>query len=714
MPETIELDGKSHLWTKELQGRGTPVISGDTLFAWGYRGEETDLIEVLLCADAKTGEVKWEREFSDFLSDIIYDRYSIGAPTVDADTGNVYLMTSPGLLMCLDPSSGETIWQHSMGETFGRLTFPNGRTGAPTINGETVIVNVISANWGAEGPPKNRFYAFDKHTGNLAWSSSPGMGSPFLKDSSFSSPVFDFDDQGRRVFYAGIGSGAVVCVNAMTGDPIWRYQVAVGGINCTPVVYKDRVIATHGVENLDSSKKGRMFAINRFSTPSPVDGATPALPPESEVWRQDIFMFTSSPILVGDRAYQIDHGGELHCIDAQSGKELWHKKLGTDQIHASPTYGDGKLYVPMNDGSFYILKPHDTGAEVLSKVQLEGSCLGAPAIWNGRVFVFTTAKLYAFGFTEDKADLPSWPTFKAPAAGEAVALQANPSEVLLRPGNSASFDVTSIDKNGFAVKQVDNVKWDNFIPPTAKVKALMDAEFDSTGNLVASLDAKPSAGAYKATAGDLSGTIRGRVLSNLPIREDFESFDLTEKAADGADFAYPPLPWIGARFKWEVREQDGSKVFAKTLERLILQRAITFIGDPGLSNYTVQADIMTDGNRRLKSEVGLINQRYIIVMKGNHREIEINSNHERIKHPVPFSVTPNVWYTMKTRVDVNDDGSGVIRAKVWKRDEAEPEAWTIEYTHKHAHKQGAPGIFGFSPQGSFSVFVDNIQVTKNE
>ena len=40
--------------------------------------------------------------------------------------------------------------------------------------------------------------------------------------------------------------------------------------------------------------------------------------------------------------------------------------------------------------------------------------------------------------------------------------------------------------------------------------------------------------------------------------------------------------------------------------------------------------------------------------------------------------SPNVWYHLKTRVDVAADGSGVIRAKVWKKGDAEPEAWTIE------------------------------------
>ncbi len=715
LPEEWEPNGTNHLWTKDLMGRGTPVAANGRVYAWGYRGEQADLVEVLMCVDAETGELIWERQFADFLSDIIYDRYSIGAPTIDPDTGNVYLMTSPGLLICFDADTGKTIWQHSMGETYGRLTFPNGRTGAPAIDGDLVVVNTISTNWGAEGPPRNRFYAFDKRSGKQVWSSTPGVGPPYLKDSSFSSPCFAWDNEGRRVFYAGIGSGAVVCVNALTGKPIWRYQVAIGGINCTPVVTNDRVIATHGVENIDSSKKGRLFAINRLAKPSPADAGAPILGKDAELWHQSIRMFTSSPVLVEDRVYQIDHGGELFCLDANDGRIFWHKKLATDQIHASPTWGDGKLYVPMNDGSFYILRPSDGGADVLSKVQLEGNCLGAPAIWDGKVYVFTNQKLYAFGRRGHSQHLPPKPTAEQkPTPGKAVALQILPSEVLLRPGQKVDFEIRKIDARGIVVGKASRPRWEKYIPPTAKVKARMDADFNEAGELVARPDARPSAGAFKATAEGLFGTIRGRVLPELPTGEDFESFELTHTAADGGRFAYPPLPWIGARFKWEVREQDGSKVFAKTLDRLILQRAFTYIGDANQSNYTLRADVMTDGNRRLKGEVGLINQRYIIVLKGNHRQIEINSNQERIKHAVRFHVLPKVWYRMKTRVDVEPDESGWVRGKVWKRDAPEPAEWTIEFKHSHVHKQGAPGVFGFSPQNKFRVFVDNIVITPND
>jgi hypothetical protein len=152
----------------------------------------------------------------------------------------------------------------------------------------------------------------------------------------------------------------------------------------------------------------------------------------------------------------------------------------------------------------------------------------------------------------------------------------------------------------------------------------------------------------------------------------------------------------------------------KTLSPVFFQRATTFIGSDEMKNYTVQADMMTEGNRRMKSEVGLINQRYLITLKGNSNEIEVSSNQERLKVAAPFPVAAKTWYTLKTRVDLSADGSGVIKGKAWAKGSPEPDAWTIEVPHKIAHPQGAPGLFGFALQGKQTVYVDNIQVTPNK
>ncbi len=242
----------------------------------------------------------------------------------------------------------------------------------------------------------------------------------------------------------------------------------------------------------------------------------------------------------------------------------------------------------------------------------------------------------------------------------------------------------------------------------------MNGAFNEQGELVAGQGAGPSAGAFEASLGDLRGYIRGRVMPNLPLHEDFESFTLSEtNRADGQPFAYPPLPWIGARFKFEVREKDGSKVLAKTIDNRFFQRATVFIGTPDLHEYTIQADVMSDGNRRKMSDVGIINQRYLIVLKGNEQKLEVNSNLERLRVSEPFPWLPGVWYELKARVETDPHGAAVVRAKAWRRDQPEPEKWNLEVPHRTGHLAGSPGLFGFSPQ-DMRVYIDNVVVTPNE
>jgi hypothetical protein len=231
--------------------------------------------------------------------------------------------------------------------------------------------------------------------------------------------------------------------------------------------------------------------------------------------------------------------------------------------------------------------------------------------------------------------------------------------------------------------------------------------------LVTAADPSPSAGAFQAKVGNLKGYMRGRVLPYLPIKQDFEWATLTEtNAAENVMFAYPPLPWIGARFKFEIRDLNGNKVLAKTMDNPFFQRATVFIGDPETKDYTIEADVMSEGNKRVMSEVGLVNQHYYIVLKGAAKQLEVNSTLELFRHAVPFESSANTWYHLKTRVDVAADGSGVVRAKVWKKGDPEPDAWTIEVPHQHAHRSGSPGLFAFAPQKR--VYIDNIVVTPNQ
>jgi outer membrane protein assembly factor BamB len=710
------------LWTYDLPGRGTAVIADGRLFVEGWKGDGPDLQEMLVALDAETGKLAWEHGENDFLSDTVYYRYAIGAPVVDAATGNVYAMTANGVFSAYS-RDGQLLWQHSMMEEFGRLTFPNSRTGAPVIDDDLVIVRGITSNWGAQGMPRDRLYAFDKITGAHVWASTPGDAP---KDNSFATPVLGWFD-GKRVLWTGLGCGNIAAVNARTGQALWRYPAAGGGVNSSVIVDSNRLFTVHGVENLDSSETGRMTAIDLDKTKgakSTTPGEPPVLDKSAEVWRADVSAFSSSPVFDGTRLYVTTDTGELDAIDPKTGEVLWRKKLARDQVHASPLFADGKLYVPMNDCSFHVLEPSATGAKELAKVQLEGACLGAPSAWNGKIYVQTTTKLYAFGKAGSNTGLP--PEIAAPAvpkAGAATQIQARPSELLLKPGDKVAVQARKLDAAGLDLGDAGPVVWAKFIPPTAKVKSYLDAEFDAKddGTLNVPAKAKVSAGAFEGTTVNqppLKGTLRGRIVPGLPIAETFEAFPITEDHATekGIKFGWPPLPWIGGRFAWEVRvdpTNPANKVLAKTMDLMIRQRAQTFFGTPDMKDYTIEADVLSDGNKRLMSDVGVLNQRYRIALKGTWQTIEVASNDERVRASVPFKWEPGSWYHLKSRVDAAADGSTVVRAKAWKRGEPEPEKWLIEMPHKHGHLHGSPGISGFVPQNKFRVYVDNIKVTPN-
>jgi len=701
-------------WVYDTKGRGSPVVCDGKVFSWGYRGEGPDLVEVLTCLEASTGKKLWDHEFKDFNSDTVYDRYTIGAPAVDAETKHVYLHTHYGLFMCFD-FDGKEVFRISMAEDFGRMSFPNSRVGTTVIEGDLAILHCITSNWGADGPAADRFYAFDKRTGELVWWSQPGIVPPV--DSSFSTPVIETRD-GQRVLYSGTGCGNLVAVNARNGKALWRWQACKNGINASVLIYKDNLIAVHGDENVDSTEKGRLVSIKLPTTLNPpAPGAeNNVLERSVENWRNPIGSSNGSPIIVGNQIYQMDDTGVLNAVNADTGAIEWTKKMATANIHASLTYVDGLIYAALLDGRLVTLKPGDKDAEIVSEVDLEGDCLGSPVVVNGQVFVHTTAKFYCFtlenkGITRDEVA-----AVEIPKAGPPAALQIIPTEVVLTPGAKAHFRVRSLDKHGFTVGEVKKVAWETFIPPTAKVKATMDAKFNDAGELVAESSAKLSAGAFKATGeGGIFGTIRGRVLQNLPISMDFEAATLDQdQPTENLKFSYPPLPWIGARFKFDIRELNGQKVFAKTFDRILFQRATTFIAPSNLSNYTMQADVMTDGSARVKSDIGLYNQRYLITLRGNANQLEVSSNLERLKEVAPFKMIANTWYVLKTRVDANTDGSGVVKAKVWAKDQPEPEAWTMEVKVSMVHKQGSPGLFSFTALNQKRTYIDNVLVTPNK
>ena len=128
----------------------------------------------------------------------------------------------------------------------------------------------------------------------------------------------------------------------------------------------------------------------------------------------------------------------------------------------------------------------------------------------------------------------------------------------------------------------------------------------------------------------------------------------------------------------------------------------------------MQAVKKTRSTTKVLPDMGVVNQRYTLSLEGSQK-LQIRSwaslLEQRFAKTIPFEWQAKTWYTLKLRSE-NKDGKAILKGKVWKTAESEPEAWTIEAEDLLPNTIGSPGLFGKSSVAEF--FIDNVIVTPND
>jgi outer membrane protein assembly factor BamB len=679
--------GDNLAWKAASGGRSAPIVMGDKLFLQNSVGKGETLQERVQCFNADTGKLLWEHRFNVYLSDVPPHRVGWASPVGDPSTGNIYVLGSGGTLLSLN-AAGKLLWERSLGEDFGLLTTHGGRTVSPIIEDETVIVSGITFAWGEHARGAHRFMAFDKKTGETVWVSAPG-GRPY--DTTYAPPIV-VNVNGTRLLIQGASDGAIYALKVGTGELVWKYVVSKRGLNTGVVVKGTTAIITHSEENLDSNEMGMIAAVDA--------GAKGEIGKEQIKWNVKGFQGGfSSPVIDGDRLYQIDNGANLAAFDIATGKQLWLQNLGTIQ-KASPVLADGKLYVGTENGKFFILKPSATGCEILDQDQLgteaePEAVLGSVAVSRGRVYIVTEKALYCIG--KKASALPAREEIRdLPLSHAAVAhVQVSPTELILKPGESVRFRVRLFDEFGRFLREEQKATW---------ALDKLPGNVSEQGQFTAGTDAAAHAGLVKATVGGVTGAARVRVIPPLPWNENFDTYAVNTI----------PGHWVNTALKYIVREIDGQKVLVKTTEgSSLLSRARAFFGPSNLSNYTVEVDIRATEKRRQTGDAGVIAQRYALILYGNSQKLELQPwQPETVRTVVvPFAWKADTWYRVKLQVETLPDGKVRARGKAWPTAEAEPATWMIERVDPIPNLQGSPGIFGAAPA---EIFFDNLKVYPNK
>jgi outer membrane protein assembly factor BamB len=692
LPEKWALNGENFLWRAPYGGRSTPIVMGDHVYVQNPSGRGANLQERVMCLDANTGKVLWEYKFNLFQSDVPAHRVGWASPAADPETGNVYALAGNAAVIALS-SDGKLVWQRSVGEEFSAFTTHGGRTSSPLVDGNLVIVSSAVSNWGALSARQHRFIALDKRTGEIVYVASPG-GRPY--DTNYSAPLIATID-GLRLLISGSGDGGIYAMKPQTGEKVWGYIAAKRAINTGVVVSGTNVIISHGDENLDTSQLGMIAAIDGSSTGDI----------KATKWAVKGTEFSfSSPVIDGQRLYQIDNSAVLHAYELETGRLLFEHQLGTGQ-KAPLVLADGKLFAGTENGRFFTLRLRPDRVEAVNEVQLPistnsvGGSEGTPeqivsgaAISRGRIYFVSSDAVYAIG---PKAPKPlKGFAVDEPASkgdGPAAFVQVVPTELTLQPGQTARLRARLFDAKGKFLRE-DKASW--------TLENLKGTVTD--GAFSAGADSVDQAGVIRATVGGVSGEARARIVRPLPITDTFDGY------ADNA----VPAGWINAvAGKFSVVTVDGQKVLQKAPDNTLFKRIRMFTGAPDWSNYTIEADVRTPTRRRQQGDIGITAQRYSLVLYGNSQRLKIEPWEPETARTVsvPFAWKPDTWYHLKLRVENLPNGAVQARGKAWPTGEAEPAAWTIEKNDPIGNRQGYPGVF---MDVEFGAHLDNLKISPNQ
>jgi outer membrane protein assembly factor BamB len=349
-------------------GFSSPVVARGRVFLADSVVAKPQARERVRCLDETTGKVLWthlyEVAYEDWAFDPKQEIGPVATPIVRDD--KVYTVGRVGHLFCLDAKKGDVLWRRDLGKDY-QVAFAPGAP-SPLIDGDLLILFI-------GGKPDACVIGLNKDTGKEVWRA--------LDESlTFSSPIV-ITSGGKKQLIVWTQE-SVTSLDPATGKTYWRQGLATGGDYAvsTPVFHKDRLLVG-----------GLMFQLD------PDKPAARVLWPESKAPARRIFSHTSTALFRGDHLFTAKSSGELICVDAGTGKQVWESTKVTDlkngaSIHLTPNGDSVLLYT--DRGELIRARLTAEGYKEVSRVALleptfpfggRNVAWSAPAFANKHVFV---------------------------------------------------------------------------------------------------------------------------------------------------------------------------------------------------------------------------------------------------------------------------------------------------------------------------------------
>ena len=351
--------GKNIKWKVELSrdGLNSPVIWGNRLFLSGADAETREVY----CYDTETGELLWTREVTGIVGS------PAESPQVSGDTGHdaatmvvhgdqVFAIFANADLVSFD-FEGNQVW----GKNLGVIENHYGYSSSLVAYGDKLFVQVDQMENG-------KVIALEVETGKAVWSTA-------REEISWASPVIAPTPFGPQLIV--VSTEDVDAYDLDTGKLLWSQEV-MGGEVAPSAAYHD----------------GLVFAANEFAMASAIRiGETDGVASSEIAWQYDeLLPEVSSPVGDGERFYFATSVGDIVCLDAVSGEELWAAELD-DGFYSSMVLVDDRIYVSDMPGNMYIIKAGPE-YELIRKIDMGEGIFATPAFLDGRIYLRTKGHLY--------------------------------------------------------------------------------------------------------------------------------------------------------------------------------------------------------------------------------------------------------------------------------------------------------------------------------
>jgi outer membrane protein assembly factor BamB len=365
------------LWKRRLPGPGasSPITWGGRVFVTCYTGygvakgggDQGKLRRHLLCIDAKSGDVLWQREVAARLPETRYGGfiaehgYASSTPATDGERVYVFFGRSGVLAFDLE---GRPLWQTRVGDALNGW----GSAASPVLYKGLVLVNATVES--------GALVALDRRSGKEVWRARGLL-------DTWSTPVLAAAGGGHEVVLNA--PGALLGFDPETGRKLWECTTAEGSAATSTPVTRDGIVYAMG-----GGVEGPTAVAVRA-------GGRGEVTETHTLWRQKAGGGVCSPVLYGDYLYWVS--GRAWCLRADTGRVAFRERLyNARQEYASAVAADGKLFAFTRRNGAYVLAATGKFEQRAHNDLGDDSDFNAsPAVSDGRILVRSNEYLYSVG-----------------------------------------------------------------------------------------------------------------------------------------------------------------------------------------------------------------------------------------------------------------------------------------------------------------------------